>query len=69
MRCCGLEAIVPRARRLFLIGLLRVAFVGLVPADDASGNGAHLSMPRHVARHTSDDSALDTSLCLHGCGS
>jgi hypothetical protein len=49
---------------------LCVALVGFVMADDASGNGAKLAVvPGHMARHASDDSALNASLRFSGGGS
>jgi hypothetical protein len=39
-----------------------------VVANDASGNGAKLSMPGDMTRHPSDDSAFDASLCFGAGG-
>jgi hypothetical protein len=38
-------------------------------ANDAAGNGAEFAVPGHMARHASDDSAFDASLCFDGGGS
>ena len=48
---------------------LRIALVGFVMANDAAGGGAQLAVPGHMARHASDDSAFNTSLCFGGSGS
>jgi hypothetical protein len=56
-----------RSGRRFLIGFLRVAFVGFVTANKASGNSAHLAVPCHVAGHASNDGAFNASLRLD-CG-
>ena len=50
-----------------LIGLFCVALVGLVMADDASGYGADLAVPRQVACDTPDDGAFDAPI-RPGCG-
>src|SRR4030088_1430785 len=64
---CGLDAIVSRiSRRRLLIGLLCVALVGFVMADDASCNRTDLAVPRDMARDAPNDGALDASLRLGG---
>ena len=58
-----------RRRLRLLIGLLCVPLIGLVMADDASGNGADLAVPRQMARDAANDGAFDASLRLGGGGS
>src|SRR5258708_34702558 len=65
-RGCVLDAVVLRSRRRPLIGPGGVLLIGLVAADDASGNGPDLAVPCQMARDATNDSALDASLCLSG---
>src|ERR1700686_2241653 len=60
--------VLARGRLRLLIGLLGVALVGFVMADDAAGNRADLAVPRQGACEAANDGALDTSLGLSGSG-
>jgi hypothetical protein len=45
-----------------------VLLIGFVPADDASCDSPDFAVPCEMARDATNDSALDTSLCLRGGG-
>src|SRR5437899_4913498 len=65
-RLYRLDAIVLSGGRALLLGPACVPLIGFVAADDASCNNADFAVPCHMARDATDDSALDTSLCLSG---
>jgi hypothetical protein len=66
----SLDAIVSRSRReRLLIRLACVLLIGFVTADDASGNRADFPVPCQIARHATNDSALDASFRFTGGGS
>jgi hypothetical protein len=66
----SLDAIVSRSRRgRLLIRLACVLLIGFVTADDASGNRADFPVPCQMARHATNDSALDASFRFTGGGS
>jgi hypothetical protein len=66
-RSCGLDTIVLRRRRL-RFGPVRVLLIGFVAADNASSNGPDFAVSCQMARDATNDSALDTSLCLGAGG-
>jgi hypothetical protein len=45
---------------------LRIRLVGFVVANGAAGRRANLAVSGHMARDSTDDRALDASLCLRG---
>jgi hypothetical protein len=64
-RC--LDAVVPGIRRCgSLIALLRVALVGLVASDDASGDRTYFAVACHMASETTNHSTLDASFRFGG---